>query len=206
MGWLSRTSCAGPVGPGGARPVTAVGERRVAAVIDCVAGSHASSRSSFMSKRSAFASSRPLLARSLFSDRSVGARNKIELAPARICVERRPGRRQIKQQLSLVTSDLDMTYVGNCCQCRFALENRHDLSSSCDPGHEPPMTTLPRCPYCSVFPRSRRSLLATLAGAATALVVPLHHPTVASPGSPDDEKFMRIAIEEARQRIFRTGR
>jgi hypothetical protein len=49
-------------------------------------------------------------------------------------------------------------------------------------------------------------LLATLAGAATALVVPLHHPTVASPGSPDDEKFMRIAIEEARQRIFRTGR
>ena len=68
------------------------------------------------------------------------------------------------------------------------------------------MTTLPKCAHCSIFPRSRRSLLATLAGAATALVVPLHHPTVASPGSPDDEKFMRIAIEEARQRIFRTGR
>jgi hypothetical protein len=51
------------------------------------------------------------------------------------------------------------------------------------------MTTLPKCAHCSIFPRSRRSLLATLAGAATALVVPLHHPTVASPGSPDDETF-----------------
>jgi hypothetical protein len=84
-----------------------------------------------MSKRSAFASCRPLLARSLFSGRSVGARNKIELAPggrwqqfgslsgpalslwmqmvkepsgfffsdsSHICVERQPGRRQIKQQ------------------------------------------------------------------------------------------------------------
>jgi Cytidine and deoxycytidylate deaminase zinc-binding region len=67
------------------------------------------------------------------------------------------------------------------------------------------MTTLPKCAHCSIFPRSRRSLLATLAGAATALVVPLHRPTVASPGSPDDEKFMRIAIEEARQADFPYG-
>jgi tRNA(adenine34) deaminase len=67
------------------------------------------------------------------------------------------------------------------------------------------MTTLPKCAHCSIFPRSRRSLLATLAAAATALVVPLHHPTVASPGSPDDETFMRIAIEEARQADFPYG-
>jgi tRNA(adenine34) deaminase len=67
------------------------------------------------------------------------------------------------------------------------------------------MTTLPKCAHCSIFPRSRRSLLATLAGAATALVVPLHHPTVASPGSPDDETLMRIAIEEARQADFPYG-
>jgi hypothetical protein len=112
---------------------------------------------------------------------------------------------QADQTTSLVTSDLDMTYAGNCCQCRFALENRHNPTSSCDPGHEPPMTTLPKCAHCSIFPRSRRSLLATLAGAATALVVPLHHPTVASPGSPDDETFMRIAIEEARQADFPYG-
>jgi tRNA(adenine34) deaminase len=67
------------------------------------------------------------------------------------------------------------------------------------------MTNLAICPHCTTPPWSRRSALAALVGAAAAFVASPRHASAAAAGSPDDEKFMRIAIEEARQADFPYG-
>src|SRR5712692_2314810 len=54
----------------------------------------------------------------------------------------------------------------------------------------------------SVHPHSRRAVITALACAA---VLPAGHLVAATNASPDDERFMRIALDEARQGDFPFG-
>jgi tRNA(adenine34) deaminase len=67
-----------------------------------------------------------------------------------------------------------------------------------------PMTAHAACPHCAASSRNRRSVLGALFGAATVLVA-RSAPATADPVSPADEKFMRMAIDEARRADFPFG-
>jgi len=62
------------------------------------------------------------------------------------------------------------------------------------------MSLIPTCPHCAVSHPSRRSVLTALAAAA---IAPLAAPVAAA--ATEDERFMRIAIAEARRADFPFG-
>jgi len=70
--------------------------------------------------------------------------------------------------------------------------------------HLNPMTAHATCPQCAAFSRSRRFVLGAIFGAATVLVA-RSAPAAADAASPADEKFMRMAIDEARRADFPFG-
>jgi tRNA(adenine34) deaminase len=61
------------------------------------------------------------------------------------------------------------------------------------------------CPHCTAMIPNRRFMLGMIAGAATVLVAAPLVAATGTPAAPDDEKFMRMAIEEARQADFPFG-
>jgi tRNA(adenine34) deaminase len=72
--------------------------------------------------------------------------------------------------------------------------------------NEQPMIARPNCQHCAAKIPSRRVTLGALAGAATILIAaPLRAMVTSAPASPDDEKFMRMAIEQARLGDFPFG-
>jgi tRNA(Arg) A34 adenosine deaminase TadA len=70
--------------------------------------------------------------------------------------------------------------------------------------HRNPMTAHTTCPHCAASSRNRRSVLGALVGAATVFVV-RSAPAAVDAASPEDIKFMRMAIDEARRADFPFG-
>jgi len=63
------------------------------------------------------------------------------------------------------------------------------------------MSLIPTCPHCAIRP-SRRSVMTALAGAAISFAAA---PLAAAPSAAEDERFMRMAIVEARRADFPFG-
>jgi tRNA(adenine34) deaminase len=64
------------------------------------------------------------------------------------------------------------------------------------------MSLIPTCPHCAAVRPSRRSVMIALAGAAVSMVAA---PLPAATPAAEDERFMRMAIAEARRGDFPFG-
>src|SRR5262249_42581262 len=91
-----------------------------------------------------------------------------------------------------------------CSACSTAILSRSTASSTPQSRSELPMIARTNCPHCAAMVPTRRGALAALGGAATTLIAaPLA--ATGAPAPADDEKFMRMAIAEARQADFPFG-
>src|SRR5262249_39730365 len=82
---------------------------------------------------------------------------------------------------------------------RFADQNMRQLRSPKGGDH---MSRFASCPHCAEAAPTRR---AVIAGLATVAVWPATAAMAATPSTEDDERFMRMAIAEARRRDFPFG-